>query len=83
MDKIIQVKPGENHTLAIVTSSGIRGIFDMKPYLQGPVFQPLLDQDYFRQVRPSHHGIAWPDEQDISSDTIIWDLQHADNSGAT
>jgi len=29
----------------------------------------------------SFHGIIWPHEQDFSSDTIIWDIQNAQQSG--
>ncbi len=75
MDKIISAIPLENYQLKIVTSSGISGIFDVKPYLNGSVFKALHDPGYFRLVRPAHHGIAWPHEQDISADTILHDLQ--------
>lgn len=77
MDKIIQAMPMENYKIKILTSTGISGIFDVKPYLGGSAFKELADESYFRLVRPAHHGIAWPHEQDFSSDTIIWDMQNA------
>jgi hypothetical protein len=52
-------------------------VFDVKPYLQDSVFQELRNEAYFRLVRPAHHGIAWPHEQDFSADTIICDIQQA------
>ena len=61
----------------MLTSSGISGVFDMKPYLKGSAFKELLNESYFRLVRPAHHGIMWPNEQDISSDTIIYDIQNS------
>jgi len=45
--------------------------FDVKPYLKGSAFKELADESYFHLVRPAHYGIAWPHEQDSSSDTII------------
>lgn len=77
MDKIIKVIPLDNHKLHILTSSGITGIFDIKPYLQGTAFQELMDTNYFKQVRPAHRGIIWPHGQDLSSDTIIYDIKSA------
>ncbi|NJM11563.1 MAG: DUF2442 domain-containing protein [Synechococcaceae cyanobacterium SM1_2_3] len=77
MDKIIEAMPMENYKIKILTSTGISGIFDVKPYLSGSTFKELADESYFRLVRPAHHGIAWPHEQDFSSDTIIWDMQNA------
>lgn len=74
MDKIIKANPLDNYRIDILTDSGISGIFDVKPYLHGSAFRELADEGYFRLVRPAHHGIMWPHEQDFSSDTIIWDI---------
>jgi hypothetical protein len=76
MDKIIKAIPLEDYKIEILTSSGISGIFDVKPYLNGSAFKELAEVSYFRLVRPAHYGIAWPHEQDFSSDTIIWDIQN-------
>lgn len=76
MDKIIKANPLSDYRIEILTSSGISGIFGVKPYLHGSAFQELTDISYFRLVRPAHHGIIWPHEQDFSSDTIVWDIQN-------
>lgn len=76
MEKIIKAIPLNNFKIEIVTSSGITGIFDVKPYLGGTAFKDLLDESYFRLVRPAHHGIMWPHGQDFSADTIIWDIEN-------
>ena len=77
MDKIVEAIPLEDYRIKILTNSGISGIFDVKPYLKGSAFKELVDESYFRLVRPAHYGIMWPHEQDFSSDTIIWDMQNA------
>ncbi|MDD4205511.1 MAG: DUF2442 domain-containing protein [Candidatus Delongbacteria bacterium] len=77
MEKIIQAIPLDDYRIQILTSSGISGIFDVKPYLKGRFFSELLDESYFKSVKPMHYGIAWPHEQDFSSDTIIWDIQNS------
>ncbi|TNJ37147.1 DUF2442 domain-containing protein [Chlorobaculum thiosulfatiphilum] len=82
MDTIVKALPLDDHKIEIVTSSGIEGIFDVKPYLKGSAFKELEDQSYFRLVRPAHRGIMWPNEQDFSSDTIIWDIKHSQQSSA-
>ncbi len=80
MDKIIKAIPLNDFRIDILTSSGISGIFDVKPYLHGSAFKELEDESYFRLVRPAHHGITWPHEQDFSSDTIICDMQNTRQS---
>ena len=77
MDKVIKAIPLDDYKVEILTSSGISGIFDVKPYLRGGAFKELSDESYFRLVRPAHHGIMWPHEQDFSADTIILDIQNA------
>ncbi len=77
MDTILKATPLEDFKIDILTSSGISGVFDVKPYLKGSAFQELTNESYFRLVRPAHHGIAWPHEQDFSSDTIVYDIQNA------
>lgn len=77
MEKIIKAVPLNDFKIDIMTSSGICGIFDVRPYLNGSAFRELTDESYFRLVRPAHYGIMWPHEQDFSSDTIIWDIQNA------
>ncbi len=77
MDTILKATPLENFRIEVLTSSGISGIFDVKPYLGGTAFKELTNKSYFRLVRPAHHGIMWPNEQDFSSDTIIYDIQNA------
>lgn len=80
MDKITKAIPLADFQIEILTSSGISGVFDVKPYLSGSAFKELADEAYFRQVRPAHHGIMWPHEQDFSSDTIVWDILARDKA---
>ena len=77
MDTILKATPLEGFKIDVLTSSGISGIFDVKPYLGGSAFKELTNKSYFRLVRPAHHGIMWPNEQDFSSDTIIWDIKNS------
>ena len=77
MDKIVKASPLDDFKIEILTSSGIEGIFDVKPYLRGSAFRELQNKSYFNLVRPAHYGIMWPNEQDFSSDTIIYDITNS------
>ena len=77
MDTIIKANPIDDYKIEILTSSGLEGVFDVKPYLKGSAFKELENISYFRRVRPAHRGIMWPNEQDFSSDTIIWEIRKA------
>ena len=46
MDKILKATPLDNYKIEILTSSGVSGVFDVKPYLQGSAFKELVDESY-------------------------------------
>lgn len=77
MDTIRKSVSLDEHKIEILTSSGIAGIFDVKPYLKESVFRELEDLSSFRLVGPTHRGVMWSSDQDFSSDTIIWDIKHS------
>ncbi len=75
MLKVSKVAANNDYTLSVELSDGRSGIFDVQPYLEKGVFAQLKDQEYFKQVRPLFCGIAWPNEQDLSADTIAHELK--------
>lgn len=75
MLKVKKVTANNDYTLYVELSDGRSGIFDVKPYLEKGVFTQLKDKDYFNQVKPFFCGIVWPNEQDLSADTIAHELQ--------
>ncbi len=50
-------------------------IFDVTPLLQYPVYQPLKDSSYFARVFVSQGIVQWPNEVDISPDTLYMESQ--------
>jgi len=44
--------------------------FDVKPYLDYEVFRELKDLNYFKQVDLAFGTVQWPNEQDISPETL-------------
>ena len=75
MLKVIKVSANNDYTLSVELSDGRSGKFDVKPYLDKGVFKQLKNKNYFKQVKPFFCGIVWPDEQDLSADTIAYELQ--------
>jgi len=71
---VTQVQPLQQRRLALTFEDGLRAVVDMdsivKTY-QG-VFLPLLEDDFFRQVRvDSELGtIVWPNGADVCPDVL-------------
>ena len=75
MLSVKKVIPHDDYTLEVELSNNKTGLFDVKPYLDKGVFKELLDLSYFKQVKPFFYGISWPHNQDLSIDTIEFEMQ--------
>lgn len=61
------------YVVELTFETGEVRVIDLEPLLDGPVFEPLLeDYDLFKQVRVDPEGgtIVWPDGADISPRTL-------------
>ena len=68
--KVIRVEALNNYRLKLSFDNSEVRIFDVTPYLSRGIFQSLQDADYFQQVKPFFGGVQWPEEQDLSPDTL-------------
>ncbi|RNC77109.1 DUF2442 domain-containing protein [Piscirickettsiaceae bacterium NZ-RLO2] len=67
---IHSVKSQDDFTLVVEFDNNETKTFDIKPYLDKGVFQELKDKTYFRKVKANDFYISWPNEQDLSHDTL-------------
>ena len=60
----------ENYCLKIDYNDGKSVIFDMKPFLNHPLFRPLKDEKKFNAVKLRGSSICWDGDIDICADSI-------------
>ena len=72
MHRITRAEVERGFVLKVWFSTGEVGLFDVEPYLEGPVFEPLKDPAYFRQVTVDEVAgtICWPNGADFCPDVI-------------
>ena len=81
MKKLVRVRevtPLEDYNCRIVFEDGTARIVNLKPYLHGPIFEPILrDRNTFRRMQVVEGTIAWENGADIDPDVLYYDLKPA------
>lgn len=84
--ELIDVRPTSARRVWLLFADGKEGEVDLSRYLDyGPVFKPLTDESFFRQLRVEAGTIAWPNGADIAPERLhellVGYLEHADAAG--
>jgi hypothetical protein len=60
------------YKLLLTFEDGVVKLVDLEPYLDGEVFEPLKDIDYFKTVcvNPDINTIVWDNDADVSPDFL-------------
>lgn len=51
-------------------NDGTKGTVDFEDWLDGPVFEPLRNEDFFRRFFIDAGTISWPNGADIAPETL-------------
>jgi len=64
------VKPQEDYHLLLTFENGEKRVFDLKPYLEKPVFKQLKNTALFQTARVVSGSVEWQGDVDLSYDTL-------------
>jgi hypothetical protein len=68
---ITAVRSAGDHALWLRFSDGVEGIADLSGSLDGPVFQPLRDPDFFARAElEGDYTVAWPNGVDLAPEFL-------------
>jgi len=71
--RIVEAMPVGDHELRLVFNDGVNSQVDVRPLLdEGPVFGPLRDPAYFREVvlDPVCGTVVWPNGADFAPEAL-------------
>ena len=70
--RILSARVVGPHALELEFSDGARRTADLGSLLEGPVFEPLRDQDYFARVAvdPVCGTVVWPNGADLAPEAL-------------
>ncbi len=58
------------HRIRVTFADGRENTVDFEPWLQGPVFECLRDEAYFRRFFLEAGTVAWPNGADVAPETL-------------
>lgn len=60
----------EDYELLITFKNGEKKIFDVKPYLQLKLYEPLMNKGFFKLAKADGMTVYWNDDLDICPDEL-------------
>ena len=70
MNEVNSVEAIPDYWLILTFTSGERRRFDMRPYLNYPVFRRLENPGYFSLACVDYGTVTWPGDIDIAPETL-------------
>lgn len=71
MPKIISVEAFDRYLIHVRFDDGVSGTVSLESSLFGPMFEPLRDPEFFRQVTVDEFGaVSWPNGADLAPDAL-------------
>ena len=72
LHEVRSVYPVAPYYLIVEFESGEYRVVNCQPFLEGPMFEPLKDPAFFRQVKadPEAGTVVWPNGADICPDVL-------------
>jgi hypothetical protein len=73
MPRLLEARYVRDFVLWLRFSDGTQGEVDLAGELEGPIFEPLKDREYFLRftLDPSLHTVAWPNGADLAPEYLL------------
>ncbi len=75
MHWVVDAEHLEGNKLLLTFENGVRKVVDLEPHLEGEIFEPLQDREYFQQVYVNEdtETIEWPNGADLAPE-FLWEI---------
>ena len=70
LPSVTTAKYVKGYLIAVKFNDGTKKVIDFEPWLNGPIFKPLKNKDYFKKFFVDGPTIAWPNGADIAPETL-------------
>jgi len=70
LPSVIRAEYRGGHRIRLTFNDNSEKTIDFRRWLEGPVFEPLRDPNYFRRFFLDGGTVAWPNGADIAPETL-------------
>ena len=70
LPSVIRANYDGGFRIHLTFNDNLQGTVDFQGWLQGPVFEPLKDRNYFQRFFIEGGTVAWPNGADIAPETL-------------
>lgn len=67
---VVRADYEDGFRIRVVFNDGLEGTVDFAEWLDGPVFVPLREPEYFRRFFLEGGTVSWPNGADIAPETL-------------
>jgi hypothetical protein len=70
LPQVVRADYQGGYRIHLAFSDGLEATLDFAEWLDGPMFEPLKDETYFRRFFVEGGTVAWPNGADIAPETL-------------
>lgn len=70
LPSVIRAEYRGGYRIHVTFNDNSEKIIDFRSWLEGPVFEPLKDQDYFKRFFLDGGTVVWPNGADVAPETL-------------
>ncbi len=70
LPSVVRAEYRDGYRIYLVFDDRTEGAVDFEPWLQGEVFEPLKDVEYFKRFFLDGGTVGWPNGADIAPETL-------------
>ena len=67
---VVRAKYERDFCIRLAFNDGVEAIVDFRPWLDGPIFEPLQQAAYFQKFFLDGGTVVWPNGADVAPETL-------------
>ncbi len=70
LPSVIRAEYRGEYRIHLAFNDGVENTVDFSPWLEGPVFAPLREREYFQRFFLEGGTVVWPNGADVAPETL-------------